>query len=166
MSAKLAVLAVLGAAVTLTSVAAAGSGTTKQRVSISATVLPAGKAVLEPLQKGTLARNAGTFGGDWSSTPDRRVVRDGQTVDIYTVRWTFGGKRGQIVFRERSDQIELGYDLDHNGMGDGIGVGTWKVVRGTGTYAGITGGGRSAHFWQGSRWVARYEGFLTVPKKG
>jgi hypothetical protein len=42
-------------------------------------------------------------------------------------------------------------------------MGTWKVVRGTGLYTGTTGGGRSAHFYQGNRWVARYEGFLTVP---
>ena len=36
-------------------------------------------------------------------------------------------------------------------------------VRGTGAYAGITGRGRSAHLGLGRKWVARYEGFLTVP---
>ena len=45
---------------------------------------------------------------------------------------------------------------------DGIGIGTWKVVRGTGQYAGIVGRGEVA-----SRprcpWYARYEGFLTRP---
>ena len=163
MSAKLAVLAVLVAAVTLTSVAAAGPEAAKQRVALTVTVLPSGKGVLSPVQDGARERDRGAFSGDWSSVPDRRVVRDGQTVEIYTVLWTFAGKRGQIVFRERSEQIDLGHDLDHDGWEDGIGVGTWKVVRGTRTYAGIRGGGRSAHFWQGRRWVARYEGFLTVP---
>ena len=75
--------------------------------------------------------------------------------------WTFAGKGGSLVLRERTEAIDLGQDLDHNAFSDGIGIGTWKVVRGTGNYAGIAGGGRSAHFFQGHRWVARFEGFLT-----
>ena len=157
------VLVALAAAVTLTSVAAAGSEAAKQRVAITATVSPAGKAVLEPLQEGTLVRNAGAFGGSWSQTPDRTVMRDGQEVDIHTGTWTFTGKRGTLVFRERNEWVDLGQDLNRDGFEDGIAIGTWKVVRGTGLYAGITGGGRSAHLGQGRKWVARYEGFLTLP---
>ena len=41
----------------------------------------------------------------------------------------------------------------------GVGIGTWKVVGGTGAYAKITGGGRSGH--QGHPWLAQQEGFLT-----
>lgn len=163
MNAKLAVLAVLAAAATLTSAAAAGPEAAKQRVAITATVLPAGKAVLEPLQEGTLVRNAGTFGGSWSPTPDRTVMRDGQEVDIHTGTWTFTGKRGTLVFRERNEWVDLGQDLNRDAYVDDIAIGTWKVVRGTGTYAGITGGGRSAHLGLGRKWVARYEGFLTLP---
>jgi hypothetical protein len=157
------VLIALATAVTLTSVAAAGLEAAKQRVSIAATVLPAGKAVLEPLQKGTLVRNAGTFRGNWSSTPERTVMRDGQEVDIHPATWTFTGKRGTLVFRERTEWTDLGQDLNRDGFEDGIAMGTWKVVRGTGLYSGITGGGRSAHLGQGRKWVARYEGFLTLP---
>jgi len=165
MNTKLAVLAVLAAAVTLTSVASAGPDAAKQRVAITATVLPAGKAVLEPLQKGALVRSAGTFGfvGNLSQTPDRTVMRDGQEVDIYSGTWKFTGKRGTLVFRERNEWVDLGQDLNRDAYVDDIAIGTWKVVRGTGTYAGITGGGRSAHLGLGRKWVARYEGFLTSP---
>ena len=44
-----------------------------------------------------------------------------------------------------------------------IATGTWEVVRGTGVYAGVTGGGRSAHAGVGSNWFAQQEGYLTVP---
>jgi len=119
--------------------------------------------VLEPLQEGTLVRNAGAFGGNWSPIPDRTVMRDGQEVDIHTGTWTFTGKRGALVFRELTGWADLGQDLNRDAYVDDIAIGTWKVVRGTGTYAGITGGGRSAHLGLGRKWVARYEGFLTSP---
>ena len=164
MNAKLAALAVLVAAVTLTSVASAGPGAAKQRVALTVTILPSGKGVLEPLQTGTLARNAGTFSGNWSQSPTRTVIRSGQQVDIHNNTWTFTGKQGTLVLGERVEAVDLGQDLDHNNFQDGIGMGAWQVKRGKGLYAGITGVGRSAHFYQGNRWVARYEGFLTVPK--
>jgi hypothetical protein len=164
MRAKLTALAVLTAvAVTLTSVAAAGRDGAKQRVALTVTILPSFKGVLTPLKDGALKRDSGTFSGAITQAPDLTVVREGQTVEIYHNVWTFTGKGGSLVLRERTEAIELGQDLDHNNFGDGIGMGTWKVVRGTGDYAGIAGGGRSAHFYQGNRWVARYEGFLTSP---
>ena len=163
MNAKLAALAVFVAAVTLTSVAAAGPEAAKQRVALTVTILPSGKGVLTPLKDGALKRDSGTFSGNWSQTPDRTVVREGQTVYVYHTVWTFAGKGGGLVFRDRAEAVDLGQDLDHNNFQDGIAMGTWKAVRGTGLYAGITGGGRSAHFYQGNRWVARYEGFLTAP---
>ena len=46
---------------------------------------------------------------------------------------------------------------------DGIGTGTWKVVRGTGQYAKLAGHGRSAHMGLGNKWVARYEGLVSAP---
>ena len=161
MHARHIVLAVLAAAVTLTSVASAGSAAAKQRVAI--TVAIGGKGVLTPLKNGALERDSGTFGGDWSPTPNRTVVREGQTVDIHTAVWTFTGKGGKLVFRERNEWVDLGHDQNRDGWEDGIAIGTWKVVRGTGLYAGITGGGRSGHLGLGRTWVARYEGFLTVP---
>jgi hypothetical protein len=149
MNAKLALLAVLAAAVTLTSVASAGPEAAKQRVAITATVLPTGAAVLDPLQKGALERDSGTFSEGYAS--------QGAEVRRFT------GKRGNLVFRERLEWVEVGSDLNRDGFPDLVAVGTWKVARGTGPYAGIAGGGRSAHLGLGRRWVARYEGFLTVP---
>ena len=159
------VLVALAAAVGLTSVAAAGPAGAKQRVALTVTILPSGKGVLTPLKDGALTRDSGTFSGSNppSTPPDLTVVRGGQAVEVYNNVWTFAGKGGSLVIRERNEAVDLGQDLDHNGFQDGIAIGTWKVIRGTGDYAGIAGGGRSAHFYQGQRWVARYEGFLTAP---
>ena len=163
MKARHAILAALAAAVTVTSIASAVPTAAKQRVALTVTILPSGKGVLTPLKDGALTRDSGTFSGSNppSTPPDRTVVREGQTVEIYHNVWTFTGKGGSLVIRERNEAVDLGQDLDHNSFQDGIAMGTWKVVRGTGAYAGIAGGGRSAHFYQGQRWVARYEGFLS-----
>ena len=165
MKARLTVLVVLVAAAALTSAAAAGSTAAKQRMALTVTVLPSGKGVLTPLKDGAMNRDSGTFSGSNppSTPPDLTVVREGQTVEIYHKVWTFTGKGGSLVIRERTEAVELGQDLDHNYFTDGIAIGSWKVVRGTGDYAGIAGGGRSAHFYQGNRWVARFEGFVTLP---
>lgn len=48
------------------------------------------------------------------------------------------------------------------GNGYTVGTGTWKVVRGSGGYANIAGGGWSAHLWIGQNarsW--RLEGVLS-----
>ena len=115
--------------------------------------------MLDPIEAGSLARDAGTFGGAWSKTPDKIIVRDGQTVYIHTASWTFTGRQGKLVFRERTEWVDAGRSPDAPPW---VAVGSWKVVRGTGQYAGITGGGRSGHAGLGPRWLARYEGFLTV----
>jgi hypothetical protein len=111
--------------------------------------LPTGAAVLDPLQKGALERDSGTF-DEGSSSQGTEIRR-------------FTGTGGNLVFRERNEWLVLGHDLNRDGFEDRISIGTWKVVRGTGPYAGTTGGGRSAHLGLGRKWVARYEGFLTVP---
>ena len=157
------VLAVLAAAVTLTSVAAAGPEAAKQRVAIDAKILPQGAFVLTPFKDGG-RRDGGTFTGNWRSASWRDVIRDGQTVSIYTpVVWTLTGKRGTLTIRERTEWVGLENDANRDGQQDGIALGTWKVVRGTGEYAGITGSGRSAHEGLGHVWFARYEGFLKAP---
>src|SRR5262245_17322962 len=156
MKARQTALIALAAVVTLTSVAAAGPDTAKQRIAITATVLPSGAAVLMPQQDGGFVRDTGSLMGDWSSVPVSSAMRDGQKVDTHTGTWTFAGKRGDVIFRERNEWVDVG-------NGYGVAVGTWKVLRGTGEYAGITGGGRSGHAGLGRRWFARYEGFVTLP---
>ena len=155
-----AILVALVAAVTLTSVAAAGPDAAKQRVAISMKNPGNGTFVLTPLQPGTLKRDSGTVRLRYSQEPD--VMREGQNVSVYRNTYTLKGKRGTMSIRERTEFVEVsnekvaGFDFT-----PGVGIGTWKVVAGTGAYAKITGGGRSGH--QGHPWLVQQEGFLTRP---
>ena len=159
MKALHALLVALVAAVTLTSVAAAGPEAAKQRVAISMKDPGNGTFVLTPLQPGTLKRDSGTVSVVYNEPTT--VMREGQSVSIYRNTYTLKGKRGTMSIRERTEFVEVsnekvpGFDFT-----PGVGIGTWKVVGGTGAYAKITGGGRSGH--QGSPvWLAQQEGFLT-----
>jgi hypothetical protein len=91
-------------------------------------------------------------------------MRDGQKVTIYDGGVaTLTGKRGTLTIRDRNEWVDFGLDANGDGQDDGIGVGTWKVVRGTGQYGGIVGNGRGGQIGLGSPWYARFEGFLTLP---
>ena len=157
MRAQLVALVALAAAVTLTSVAAASPHAAKQRVAIDMKIYPQKTFVLTPLQPGPLKHDLGTINGGWLSIPGKTVTRDGQEVTIYDgAVTTLTGKRGTLTIRDRSEWV-------HVGNNDSIGIGTWKVVRGTGQYAGIVGKGRQGHAGLGRPWYARYEGFLNSP---
>jgi hypothetical protein len=145
------------AAITTTSIAAAGPVAAKQRVAITANGVAnptsSGKFVLTPLQAGALQRDSGTETSSLSS--QRRILRDGQSVEIVSWVTTLEGKRGSLVIRVRIEQAEAGNGYD-------VGTGTWKVVRGTGRYAHVTGGGRTGNVWlDRGPWSERREGFLT-----
>jgi hypothetical protein len=150
----MAVLVAVG--VTLSSVAAAGPGAVKQRVAIETRILPQGTFVLTPLPTGALKPDSGTVSGNWRSLPGRKVMRAGQEVTVYNASWTLTGKQGTLTFRERTEWVAVGGD-------DGVALGTWNVVRGTGAYARLTGSGGSGHAGLGTPWYARYEGVVTVP---
>ena len=145
------------AAAVLVSAAAAGPDAQKQRVVIDMKIIPKSTFALIPQQTGALERDTGTISGTWKSIPRRDVMRDGQEVTIYNGGvWTLTGKRGTLTIRERNEWVSVGND-------DDVAMGTWKVVRGTGQYAGIVGKGRSGHAGLGSPWYARFEGFLNSP---
>ena len=164
MNSRVVALVALAAAVMLTSVAAAGPEAAKQRVAINMKIYPQGTFVLTPLQAGRLKRDSGTIDGTWTSTPGRKVVREGQTVTIYDgAVATLTGKRGTLTIRDRNEWVDVSNENTRYGYPPGIGVGTWKVVRGTGQYAGVVGKGRHGHAGLGSSWLARYEGLLTLP---
>jgi hypothetical protein len=157
-------VAALVAAVTLTTVAAAGSAAAKQRVAIDLKLWPQKKFVFTPLQAGPLKTDSGTISHNWLSIPGRDVMRDGQKVTIYDGGVaTLTGKRGTLTIRNRNEWVDFARDANGDGQNDGIGIGTWKVVRGTGQYAGIVGKGRGGQIGLGSPWYARFEGFLTLP---
>jgi hypothetical protein len=87
----------------------------------------------------------------WSSF---HVVRDGATLDLNNPEMTLAGKNGTLVTRNRIVWMDLP-------DGSSIFTGTWKVVKGTGAYAGLTGGGFVAGInLQNGHKSAQYTGFL------
>jgi hypothetical protein len=159
MKPRQAILFALAAAVTLTAVAAAGSDAARQRVAITsqaAQTTRVSRFVLTPLQTGHLKRDSGTLTA--SFPPERVVMRKGQRVSIYDGGTaTLKGKRGSLVIRYRDEYVD-------GGNGYHVGTGTWKVVRGTGQYAHLTGGGRTGNVsLDRGPWSSRNEGFFTLP---
>jgi hypothetical protein len=154
MKIRLAVFLALAVAVTLTSVAESRPDAAKQRVAIEMKILPNATFVLTPLQAGAMKRDSGT-------------VTEGKTLSerngITTGLWTFTGKRGNLVLRERREWVQIGNDGNGDGYDDAVAFGTWRFVRGTGQYVRVAGGGRSGHEGLGRVWSARLEGFLTGP---
>jgi hypothetical protein len=164
MKARVIALVALATAVTLTSVAAAGPAAAKQRVAIDMKFYPQVTFVLTPLQAGPLKRDTGKISESLTSVRGHDVMRDGQRITIYDGGVvTLTGKLGTLTIRDRNEWVDLARDGNGDGENDGIGMGTWKVTRGTGQYAGIVGKGRNAHIGLGNPWYARYEGFLSVP---
>ena len=164
MKARVVALVALAVAVTLASAAAAGPNAAKQRVAIDMKIYPQETFVLTPLQTGSLKTDSGTISNNCASIPGRDVMRDGQKVTIYDGGVaTLTGKRGTLTIRDRNEWVDLERDGNGDGELDAIAIGTWKVVRGTGQYAGIAGKGRNGHVGLGSPWYARYEGLLSSP---
>ena len=147
-------LIAVAVAITLTSVAAARPDAAKQRVAIN---LKGGETfVLLPLQTGALKRDSGSTTANIGT--NTVAIHEGQRVELWRPTFTLKGKRGTLTIRERIDWTDTGDAF--------IGFGTWKVVSGTGEYAGVTGGGRTAHVGHNhgnGNWFIREEGYLTVP---
>lgn len=99
------------------------------------------------LDKGTVAMS-GWAGG----TLDRNGMRV-----FGHMRWpTLDGQNGTLELVQRYDVSEM-----QNGVG--VGVGTWKIAKGTGAYSGIKGGGRLvAVSMLNGRTLVRQEGWVTV----
>ena len=160
MKARHAIFVALAAAFMLTSVAAARSDAAKQRVMITsqaAQTTQVSPFVLIPLQAGVIKRDSGKLIAGSHGT-DRVVMREGQEVSIVDEVGTFKGKRGSFVTRYHAEWVDAG-------NGYSVASGTWKVMRGTGQYAKITGGGRAASVWSArtDAWSSHMEGVLTLP---
>ena len=154
-----AVIVALAAAVTLASVAVAvaGSVAAKQQVQITIQGNDSGPGTfkLTPLQGGAVKQDSGAT--NVALNGPRVVMREGQRIEIWNNVWTHSGKRGSLTIKERLEWIDAGDNF--------IGVGTWKVVRGTGAYAGVTGSGGTAETGTNhgnGKWVIRQDGFLTL----
>jgi hypothetical protein len=148
---RAATLVLLAAAVTAVPVASGTSRASTQRVALTAKT-GVDQFVLTPLGPGPLGFDSG--GVNWCCWSQRSLVRDGQSVEINDPRATFTGRRGTFVVRFRIEWLDAG-------NGYAIGISTWKVVRGTGAYASVTGGGRGASSWLPRGPVSfQAEGFL------
>jgi hypothetical protein len=135
-------------ALALASVAAAGPDAGRQQVAIVSKMYPGGTFVFTPLTAGVLRRDSGKVGAEDSG--------------YNTTDFTFKGKRGTLTLRERSNWVDV-WNEEVDGVTPGVSIGPWKVVKGTGQYAKVTGGGRSVQVGLGSVWYARQEGYLTSP---
>jgi hypothetical protein len=151
-----AILVALAVVAALTSLAAAGSQATKQRVAITmhaGAATPVSPFVLTPLHAGRVKSDSGKQTG--ALPPERVIVRGGQSVSIYEGVTTLKGRRGSLVIRYRDEYVDAG-------NGYHVGTGTWKVVRGTGQYGRVTGGGRTGNVsLDRGPWSSRQEGVLT-----
>jgi hypothetical protein len=146
----IAVLAVVMAtAATLAAATAAAPLAAKQRVQLQ---LKADSFVLTPMTSGDLEGDSGIASACcWTH---HYITRDGITNEINNPQVTLRGKRGTLVLRNR---IEF-FDIPG---GDAVFTGTWKVIRGTGAYAGIAGGGHGGGVQLASgRTKAMFDGFL------
>jgi hypothetical protein len=151
MGMKMAALAVLTAAVAAVTVAAgatAGPVAAPQRIAI---VEHNGSFVLTPLTAGAIKRDAGTrVDCCWTQ---RSVKREGVSLDVNDPQLTFTGAHGTFVFR---NVIEWG-DLPD---GWSVFTGTWKFVRGTGVYGGLSGRGLVTGVTTGTDRKVRFLGVL------
>jgi hypothetical protein len=155
MKARYVVLIAAAASLTAVCLASAAPDAARQRVAITAKDLPDGTFVLSPFESGALKRDTGRT--SIVIHDPTRVLRDGQSFDLYVLDWTFTGKRGTLTIRERNEWLDTGDAY--------VAYGRWSVVRGTGQYARVKGGGRSVgvgHDRGEGAWFARQEGYLTA----
>ena len=144
-----AVAALTTAAATLAAVATAGPTTTRQRVAIQ---VKGATFVLTPLSPGPIKPDGGTAA--FCCWKQRSTVRNGESIDRNNPRMTLTGKQGTLVARNLIDFVDLPDSW-------AIFTGTWTVVRGSGTYAGLAGGGRGAGVsLADGESKAQFEGYL------
>jgi hypothetical protein len=150
-------LALLGAAVlVLVSATAASAAARKQPVTMesSSTLQLQGSSgvfVVTPVGSGPLLPDAGTF---TSSISQKKLVRGGQSVYVFTGTSTWKGKLGTLVVKEQFDDVDAS-------RGYRVATGLWSLVsaKGTGRYAGVSASGGSAYVvTPGGRVLFRWEG--------
>jgi hypothetical protein len=142
MQARNAALVVLLVALTVVS-GADGTARTSKPTASKQRVMITSKAGVDRftlvwLRPGAAITDSGSV--DYCCYGARHLVRDGQSVLVNEPRETFAGKRGTLVLRVRIEWLDAGNAYT-------VGVSTWKVLRGTGAYEGVTGGGRGAASW-------------------
>ena len=133
----LAVLMLVTAAAAVGAQADAVPTRAKQKIAITAKG-DTDHFVLGPVNRGALARDSGDV--SWCCWSRRFVTRNGQTAEINNPLATFTGARGTFEIRFRIEWLDAG-------GGYTVGTSTWRLVRGTGDYEGLSGSGRAAQLW-------------------
>ena len=143
---------------TLISAGAAGSTPKKQRIAIeekvTATSLAgSGTFTLTPLTSGPITADSGTF--MYTGGSQGQVLRSGQTVARYSGVDVLKGKHGTLRIPNTTATVDVGGSYR-------VGTGAWSISGGTGAYASLRGGGRSAVGGppQGTVFT-RYEGYVS-----
>jgi hypothetical protein len=130
-------LVALGAA--FAAAAAGGTHSAAQRVRIEATGSGSVTFVLTPKSKGKIQHDTGPL--DFCCWRSWNVTRAGASLEVTNPLLTLTGAHGTLNIRQRIEWVQLpdGYS---------IWTGTWKVVGGTGAYAGLSGHGIDAGVWE------------------
>jgi hypothetical protein len=152
--------AALGCALLGPAGAPGGTDAKKQRIAIDIKqplTAPKGRFVLETMTSGSLKDDTGsiTFTSGPTAVFSGRIV-EGQRVDRFRGKARLASSLGTLAVRVQVDFVSAG-------SGYQVGSGTWSVVSGTGQYAGLAGGGRSAlvNPVSGGFGFARYEGLVS-----
>jgi hypothetical protein len=141
----------------LVSAGAAEQAVKKQRIAIEergADGSTSGTFTLIPLTSGPVKADSGTF--TFSATHQATAIRGGQSVTTYQGADRLKGKHGTL----RVPNVTKATDA---GGGYNAGTATWSLETGTGSYAGLHGGGRGTVVGtpQGSI-LTRYEGYVST----
>jgi len=108
---------------------------------------------LIPLTAGAIKRDTGS--ATFCCWTERTIVRDGQSITVNDPQMTLTGKHGTLVARNKIEWVDLQ-------DGWSVMTGTWKVISGTGVYAGLSGGGRGAGVASANnKGKSQFEGFLS-----
>jgi hypothetical protein len=145
--------------VTMASVASGGPAAKRQRVAIDGRLVLAsnkGTWTLIPLSRGPLKKDSGTLVGGGVVKPP--VIKDGAKITVILGKDVLTGKYGTFVLTQVVESMAAG-------RGETADVGTWKFMKGTRAYKGVTGGGRFAAACCARTGVlySRQEGYLTIP---
>lgn len=155
-------LALLSAgALVLVTAAPASTAAGKQQITIesSSTLAQRGSSgafVLTPVGSGPLQPDAGTF---TSALSQKKAIRDGQSVYIFSGTSTWTGKLGTLVVQCQFDDVDAS-------RGYRVATGPWSLVsaKGTGQYAGVSGSGRSVYvLTPGGHVFFRWQGLAAKP---
>jgi hypothetical protein len=134
----LVLVALAVASMAISSSVSASPGASHQRVMIQLKYRfgsPTGRFVFYALTQGSLELDSGRY--TYAAVERPSILRNGQGIAVYVATAVLSGKRGTFTLHWRGEFV---------GAGDGntVGKGSWSLLRGTGAYAGVTGGGRLA----------------------